>query len=57
MPPIRNGDLNVMEVLRLDLLTKISTSNRVILELDDTGRSLQVWSWCVAIFLDLRAEI
>ena len=57
MPPIRNGDLNVMEVLRLDLLTKISTSNRVILELDDTGHSLQVWPWCAVISLDLRAEI
>ena len=57
MPPIRNGDLNVMEVLQWDLLTKISMSNRVILELDDTSHSLQVWPWCTVISLDLRAEI
>ena len=47
MPAVRNCDTATREVLRLDLLVKISTSNRAILELDGTGQSLQVWPWCV----------
>ena len=57
MPPIRCGSPSLAEVLRLDLLAKISTSNRVIFELDDTGRSLRVWPWCVDISLGPRAKI
>ena len=47
MPTVHNCDTATREVLRLDLLAKISTSNRAILELDGTGQSLQVWPWCV----------
>ena len=47
MPAIRNHDTATCEVLQLDLLTKISMSNRAILELNGIGQSLQVWPWCV----------
>ena len=47
MPPARNRNAATREVLRLDFLAKISASNRVVLELDEAGQSLQVWPWCV----------
>ena len=47
MPPARNRGATTREALRLDLLSKISASNRVVLELDEAGQSLQVWTWCV----------
>ena len=47
MPTVHNRDAAICDVLRLDLLVKISTSNRAILELDGAGQLLQVWSWCV----------
>lgn len=39
------------ELLQLDLLAKISTSTRAVLELDVGGQSLQVWPWWVELFL------
>ena len=43
-------DAATCEALRSDLLVKISTSNRAVLELDEAGQSLQVWPWCVESF-------
>ena len=45
-----NYNTTTREGLRLDLLKKISTSSRVILEINDTSKSLQIWPWCVSIF-------
>ena len=47
MPTAHNCDAATRKVLQLDLLAKIPTSNRAILELDGTGQLLQVWPWCV----------
>ena len=50
MHPARKYDTTTREALQLDLLEKIFTSSRAILEIDDTGKSLQIWPWCVSIF-------
>ncbi|KAL4072418.1 hypothetical protein V8B97DRAFT_2023571 [Scleroderma yunnanense] len=47
MPAACNCDAVICKVLQLDLLAKISTSNRAVLELDNAGQLLQVWPWPV----------
>ena len=57
MHPALNYDITAREGLRLDLLEKISMSSRAILEIDDTGISLQIWPWCVSIFATASCEL